>query len=74
MEHQKLLSWMARDLERGPFLAGDAFSNADAAVIPHILRLELLNCPDCGRNFLLSVTGGPECEFVRRLRPPSSIV
>ena len=42
MEHQKLLSWMARDLERGPFLAGDAFSNADAAVIPYILRLELL--------------------------------
>jgi len=42
MEHQKLLSWMARDLERGPFLAGDAFSNADEAVIPNILRLELL--------------------------------
>ena len=30
------------DLERGPYLAGDAFSNADCAVIPYILRLELL--------------------------------
>ena len=29
-------------LKRGPFLAGDAFSNADCAVIPYILRLELL--------------------------------
>lgn len=41
-QHQKLLSWMASDLSHGPFLAGDAFSNADVAVIPYILRLELL--------------------------------
>jgi glutathione S-transferase len=41
-QHQKMISWMAEDLKRGPFLAGDAFSNADAAVIPYILRLELL--------------------------------
>lgn len=41
-QHQKLLSWMADDLSRGTFLAGDAFSNADVAVIPYILRLELL--------------------------------
>ena len=41
-QHQKLISWMAEDLKRGPCLAGDAFSNADAAVIPYILRLELL--------------------------------
>ncbi|MFL6798610.1 MAG: glutathione S-transferase family protein [Xanthobacteraceae bacterium] len=40
--HRKLLSWMASSLERGPYLAGNAFSNADAAVIPYILRLELL--------------------------------
>jgi glutathione S-transferase len=40
--HRKLLSWMAGSLESGPFLAGDAFSNADCAVIPYILRLELL--------------------------------
>jgi len=40
--HRKLLSWMARSLERGPYLAGDTFSNAEAAVIPYILRLELL--------------------------------
>jgi glutathione S-transferase len=41
-QHQKMISWMAEDLKRGPFLAGDAFSLADAAVAPYILRLELL--------------------------------
>src|SRR5262249_57200723 len=38
----KLLSWMADSLARGPYLAGDSFSNAECAVIPYILRLELL--------------------------------
>jgi glutathione S-transferase len=41
-QHKKLISWMARDLKRGPYLAGEAFTNADCAVIPYILRLELL--------------------------------
>ena len=41
-QHQKMIAWMAEDLKDGRFLAGDAFSNADAAVIPYILRLELL--------------------------------
>jgi glutathione S-transferase len=41
-EHQKMISWMAADLKRGPYLAGDTFTNADCAVIPYILRLELL--------------------------------
>src|SRR6201996_885671 len=41
-QHQKMISWMAEDLRRVPDLAGDAFSNADCAVIPYILRLELL--------------------------------
>jgi glutathione S-transferase len=41
-QHQKLIGWMAEDLKQGPYLAGDAFSNADAAVVPYILRLELL--------------------------------
>jgi glutathione S-transferase len=41
-QHRKLLSWMAHSLGNGAFLAGDGFSNADAAVIPYILRLELL--------------------------------
>jgi glutathione S-transferase len=41
-QHQKLISWMAEDLKRGPYLAGDNFSNADCAVVPYILRLELL--------------------------------
>ena len=40
--HRKLLSWMADSLKGGPYLAGDAFSNADCAAIPYILRLELL--------------------------------
>ena len=41
-QHQKLLSWMADALAGGKHLAGDNFSNADCAVIPYILRLELL--------------------------------
>jgi glutathione S-transferase len=41
-QHEKLLSWMAGSLKRSPYLAGDSFSNADCAVIPYILRLELL--------------------------------
>jgi glutathione S-transferase len=41
-QHQKLLSWMGDSLERGPYLAGGSFSNAECAVIPYILRLELL--------------------------------
>ena len=40
--HRKLLAWMADSLEDARFLAGDSFSNADCAVIPYILRLELL--------------------------------
>ena len=41
-QHQKMISWMADDLKRGPYLAGETFTNADCAVIPYILRLELL--------------------------------
>jgi glutathione S-transferase len=41
-QHKKLLSSMADSLKGGPYLAGDSFSNADCAVIPYILRLELL--------------------------------
>jgi glutathione S-transferase len=40
--HQKLLSWMVESLRTGPYLAGNSFSNADCAIIPYILRLELL--------------------------------
>jgi glutathione S-transferase len=39
---QKLISWMADDLKRTPYLAGDRFSNGDVAVIPYISRLELI--------------------------------
>jgi glutathione S-transferase len=41
-QHEKLLSWMADSLKGGRYLAGNDFSNADCAVIPYILRLELL--------------------------------
>jgi ganglioside-induced differentiation-associated protein 1 len=41
-QHGKLLSWMTDSLQGRPYLAGEAFSNADCAVIPYILRLELL--------------------------------
>jgi glutathione S-transferase len=41
-QHKKLLSWIADSLASGPYLAGGSFSNADCAVIPYILRLELL--------------------------------
>jgi glutathione S-transferase len=41
-QHQKMISWMADDLGGGRYLAGEIFGNADCAVIPYILRLELL--------------------------------
>ncbi len=40
--HNKLLAWMAGSLTEGAYLAGASFSNADCAVIPYVLRLELL--------------------------------
>jgi len=40
--HLKLLHSMDESLARADWLAGDAFSLADAAVIPYILRLDLL--------------------------------
>jgi glutathione S-transferase len=40
--HDKLLGWMAAALEHGPYLAGQRYSIADAAVTPYVLRLDLL--------------------------------
>jgi glutathione S-transferase len=40
--HEKLLSWIEDSINAGPYLAGDSYSLADVAVIPYILRLELL--------------------------------
>jgi len=40
--HEKLLKMMDKALEKGDWLAGGALSLADAAVIPYILRLDLL--------------------------------
>jgi len=41
-QHEKLLAWMDQSLQGGQYLAGDNFSNADCAVIPYIVRLDLL--------------------------------
>jgi len=41
-QHNKLLSWMVDSLKSSQYLAGDSFSIAECAVIPYILRLELL--------------------------------
>jgi glutathione S-transferase len=40
--HEKLLSWIEESTRTSAYLAGDAYSLADAAVIPYIARLELL--------------------------------
>jgi glutathione S-transferase len=40
--HQKLFQWMQAALARGPYLVGNAYSLAECAVIPYVLRLELL--------------------------------
>jgi glutathione S-transferase len=49
VQHQKIIAWMAHDLEHGPYLSGGVFSNADCAVIPYILRLELLKLGELWR-------------------------
>jgi glutathione S-transferase len=41
-QHEKLFGWMNQSLQSGAYLAGDRFSNADVAVIPYIVRLDLL--------------------------------
>jgi glutathione S-transferase len=40
--HEKLLTSIEDAVHTAPYLAGDAYSLADVAVIPYILRLELL--------------------------------
>jgi glutathione S-transferase len=40
--HEKLLSWMEESMQSRPYLAGETFSLADIAVIPYILRLDLV--------------------------------
>ena len=42
-QHEKLLKAMDAALVEGPWLAGGEFSLADAAVIPYLLRLDLLH-------------------------------
>jgi glutathione S-transferase len=41
-QHKKLMLWITDSSKSGLYLTGDRFSNADCAVIPYILRLELL--------------------------------
>jgi glutathione S-transferase len=40
--HNKLLTWIEDAVKGGAYLAGEAYSLADVAVIPYVLRLELL--------------------------------
>ncbi|WP_207003682.1 glutathione S-transferase family protein [Trinickia mobilis] len=40
--YEKLLSWIDESARAGAYLAGEAYSLAEAAVIPYIARLELL--------------------------------
>jgi glutathione S-transferase len=40
--HERLLMWIDDAIKVGLYLAGDTYSLADVAVIPYILRLELL--------------------------------
>ena len=40
--HEKLLKWIDEATKSGRYLAGERYSNADIAVIPYVLRLELL--------------------------------
>jgi glutathione S-transferase len=40
--HEKLLGWMENSLRDGDYLAGERVSLADIAVIPYILRLDLI--------------------------------
>jgi glutathione S-transferase len=48
--HEKLLKMMDGALQNGPWLAGEPFSLADAAVIPYILRLDLLKLKNLWQN------------------------
>ncbi len=41
-QHEKLLGWMEEAVSRGPYLAGTMYSLADIAVLPYVLRLELV--------------------------------
>jgi glutathione S-transferase len=41
--HEELLAWIEDATMAGPYMAGDSYSLADVAVIPYVLRLELLH-------------------------------
>ena len=40
--HEKLLTWIDDAMKDDPYLVGHSYSLADVAVIPYILRLELI--------------------------------
>jgi glutathione S-transferase len=42
-QHEKMLTLMEKALDRRPFLADDSYTLADIAVLPYVLRLELVN-------------------------------
>jgi glutathione S-transferase len=65
--HEKLLKMMDAALQEGAWLAGGHFSLADAAVIPYILRLDLLRLSNLWKKF-------PKVEdWYRRMRAHPSV-
>ena len=58
---------MEESLQVGCFLAGDSFSNAECAVIPYILRLELLQLSGMWQD------SAPIADWWRRMRARPSI-
>jgi glutathione S-transferase len=73
--HLKLLQLMDAALQRGPWLAGGQFSLADAAVIPYILRLDLLKLDrlfgEATRNWYARMRDRPSVkkEMLERMTP-----
>lgn len=75
--HEKLLKTMAAALAEGPWLAGEAFSLADAAVVPYLLRLDLLRLREIWKKFpaidawyqRMRARSSVKRELLERMRP-----
>ena len=72
-QHQKMISWMAEISSAVLILAGDTFTNADCAVIPYILRLELLKLGAMWQTSRRLSTGGGAFGSALRSNPRFSI-
>jgi glutathione S-transferase len=72
-QHQKMISWMANDLERAPYLGGDGFTNADWRSFPTSCASSFSSLAKCGAGSPSSPRGGDVCEIGFRSNPPSLI-